>query len=138
MDLTRKLGIRPGGRFAFDNPPVRFGDDLGPMPDGAAEHTLSNENLDCIVMFVKSRADLADSLDRAVRVLAADGSLWVAWPKQLSGYATDVSADVVQAAGMRHRLLDTRRMSINDGWTAMRFIVRLDDREAWSKRSFDE
>ena len=138
MDLTRKLGIRPGGRFAFDNPPVRFTDDLGPLPDGAVALTLSDESLDCIVLFVKSRTDLADSLNQAVRVLDAKGSLWVAWPKQLSGYATDVSADVVQASGMRRRLLDTRRISVNDGWTAMRFIVRLDDREAWSKRSFDE
>ena len=138
MELTRKLGIRPGGRFAFSNPPVRFSDDLGPLPDGAAELTLSDDNLDCIVLFVVSRTDLVDSLEQAVRVLAADGSLWVAWPKLLSGYATDVSAEATQAAGMRHHLLDTRRLSVNDGWTAMRFIVRLDDREAWSKRSFDE
>ena len=62
-------------------------------------------------------------------MLAADGSLWVAWPKQLSGYATDVSAEVAQAAGLGFGLLDTRRLSLNDGWTAMRFIVRLDDRD---------
>ena len=137
MDLTKRLGIRPGGRFATFDPPVRFADDLEPLPDSAVELTLADENLDCIVLFAKTRADLNESLARAVRVLAADGSLWVAWPKQLSGYATDVSAEVVPAAGLRRGLLDTRRLSLNNGWTAMRFIVRLDDRKAWSKRSFD-
>ena len=122
----------------MSNPPVRFGDDLGPLPESATELTLVDENLDCIVLFVKTRSDVADALGKAVRVLAADGNLWIAWPKQLSGYATDVSAEVAQAAGLKHGLLDTRRLSLNDGWTAMRFIVRLDDREAWSKRSFDE
>jgi hypothetical protein len=138
MELIGRLGIRPGGRFAFSDPPVRFSDDLGALPESAVELSLSDDNLDCIVLFAKTRTDLAESLGRAVRVLAADGSLWVAWPKQLSGYATDVSADVAQAAGLSHGLLDTRRLSLNDGWTAMRFIVRLDDRAAWSKRSFDE
>jgi hypothetical protein len=138
MDLIRRLGIGPGGRFAFFNPPVRFRDDLGPLPESASELTLADEDLSCIVLFVKTRSDLADALGKAVRVLAADGSLWLAWPKQLSGYATDVSAEVAQAAGLRHGLLDTRRLSLNDGWTGMRFIVRLDDREAWTKRSFDE
>jgi len=138
MDLIGRLGIRSGGRFAFSDPPVRFGEDLGVLPESAVELSLSDDSLDCIVLFTKTRTDLAESLGRAVRVLAADGSLWVAWPKQLSGYRTDVSAEVAQAAGLGQGLLDTRRMSLNDGWTAMRFIVRLDDREAWSKRSFDE
>ncbi|MBT8166068.1 MAG: DUF3052 family protein [Acidimicrobiia bacterium] len=138
MDLTRRLGIRPGGRFAFSDPPVRFRDDLGPLPESAVELSLGDDDLSCIVLFVKTRSDLSTALGPAVRVLAADGALWIAWPKQLSGYATDVSAEVVQAAGLKHGLLDTRRLSLNDGWTATRFIVRLDDREAWSKRSFDE
>ncbi len=138
MDLARKLGIREGDRLAVEAAPVRFDDDLEPLPADVEHLTVGDTNLDCIVLFVKSRSELGDSLARAVQVIAVTGSLWVAWPKQLSGYSTDISAAVAQAAGLRVGLLDTRRLSLNDGWTAMRFIVRLDDREAWSKRSFDE
>jgi len=138
MDLARTLGIRPGARLAIINPPVRFADDLAPLPPDVAQLSLDDPALDCIVLFVKSRAELTGLLGRAARALAAAGSLWVSWPKQLSGYSTDISAEAVQAAGMGTGLLDSRRMSLNEGWTAMRFIVRLDDRAAWSKRSFDE
>ncbi len=138
MDLVRTLGIRDGARLAIVDPPVRFSEDLGPLPPNVEQLPLDSGDLDCIVVFVKSRAELAAGLAAPVRALAAAGSLWVAWPKQLSGYTTDVSVDAVQAAGMRFGLLDTRRLSLNDAWTALRFIVRLDDREAWSKRSFDE
>ncbi len=138
MDLARTLGIRAGTRLAIVDPPVRFSEDLAPLPPDVVPRSLADGELDCVVVFVKARPGLADLLPDAVRALAPTGSLWLAWPKQLSGYATDLSAEVVQAAGMRYGLLDSRRLSLNEGWTAMRFIVRLDDRETWSKRSFDE
>lgn len=137
MDLARKLDIRAGGRVAVIDPPVRFREDLGPLPPDVEFCSAEEGDVDCIVVFAKTRADLATAMAPAVAAMRATGTLWVAWPKQLSGYATDVSAEVAQAAGMRFGLLDTRRLSLNDGWTALRFIVRLDDREAWSKRSFD-
>ncbi|MBT8202652.1 MAG: DUF3052 family protein [Acidimicrobiia bacterium] len=137
MDLARTFGIREGTRLAVVDAPVRFRDDLGPLIN--VEHVeLDGSPVDCIAVFVKSRDELAARLGDAGRALVADGSLWVAWPKQMSGYATDLSADVVQAAGRRLGLLDVRRLSVNEGWTAMRFIVRMEDRSAWTKRSFDE
>ena len=138
MELARTLGIREGTRLAIVDPPVRFTEDLAPLPAGVESMSLGDADIDCAVVFAKTRDELTDRVAGAVRSLAASGSLWVAWPKQLSGYATDVSAEAVQAAGMRHGLLDTRRLSLNEGWTAIRFIVRWDDRKAWSKRSFDE
>ena len=138
MDLARRLDIRESGRVAVVDPPVRFRDDLEPLPPNVEYCSVEEGDLDCIIVFTKTRADLNAAMIPALTALRATGTLWVAWPKQLSGYATDVSAEVAQAAGMRFGLLDTRRISINDGWTAMRFIVRLDDRESWSKRSFDE
>jgi hypothetical protein len=137
MELARKLDIRESGRVAVIDPPVRFREDLEPLPPDVEYCSVEEGDLDCIVVFAKTRADLAAAMTPAVTAMRPTGSLWVAWPKQLSGYRTDVSPEVAQAAGMRFGLLDTRRLSINDGWTAMRFIVRLDDREAWSKRSFD-
>lgn len=138
MDLARKLGIRPGTRLATIDAPLRFDDDMQPLPPGVEQLTLDDKDLDCIVIFVTSRAEVASAVARVLPCLAATGNVWVAWPKQLSGYSTDMSVEVAQAAGMRFGLLDTRRLSLNDGWTSMRFIVRPDDRAGWSKRSFDK
>jgi hypothetical protein len=138
MELSRKLGIRPNTRLALIDAPGRFREDLEPLPEGVEEADLLEGVLDCIVVFVRTRGELAKATTAAARAMAPSGSLWIAWPKQLSGYTTDVTAEAVQATGLRHGLLDTRRLSVNDAWTAMRFIVRVDDREAWAKRSFDE
>jgi hypothetical protein len=138
MDLSRKLGIRSGMRLAIVDPPGRFREDLEPLPEGVEQVTLEEGALDCIVLFVKTRAELATASAAAVRAMVPACSLWIAWPKQLSGYTTDVTADAVQATGLRHGLLDVGRLAVNEAWTAMRFIVRMDDRAGWAKRSFDE
>lgn len=123
--------------MAFVNAPVRFDGDLAPLPQGVEQLSLRANDLDVIVIFSKSRADLADRIGVAVRHLAADGGLWVSWPKPLSGYATDLQSNVAQAIGLATGLVDNKVASFNDGWTGMRFVVRVADREAWSKRSFD-
>ena len=138
MELARRLGIRPGTRLSIVNPPGRFQEDLAPLPEAVEQVAVEEGDLDCIVLFVKARDDLTRSLPAAVRNMKPECSLWLAWPKQLSGYATDLTAEVIQAAGMRYGLLDARRLSLGDAWTGMRFIVRWDDRKAWAKRSFDE
>ncbi len=102
-----------------------------------AQLSLRAKDLDVIVIFSKSRADLADRMGVAVRHLAANGGLWISWPKPLSGYATDVESNVAQAVGLATGLVDNKVASFNDGWTGMRFVVRAADRDAWSKRSFD-
>ncbi len=136
MDLARTLGVRAGARLAIVDPPVRFGEDLQ-LPADVESLTLEDRDLDCVILFIKDRTTLPSTVASAARVLAPTGTLWVAWPKQLSGYNTDMNGEAVQASGLRSGLLDTRRLSPNDGWTAMRFIVRVDDRDGWSKRSFD-
>lgn len=138
MELARRLGIRSGTRLAIVDPPGRFREDIEPLPEDVAMVDVADGELDCIVLFVTSRDALRATTASAARSMVASGSLWIAWPKQLSGYTTDVTAEAVQAAGLRCGMLDTRRLSLNDAWTGMRFIVRMDDRETWAKRSFDE
>jgi len=135
--LVRKLGITEGARVAFVNPPVRFEEDLAPLPPGVEQLSLRAKNLDVIVIFAKTRSELAERMDMAVRHLVADGGLWISWPKPLSGYATDLQSNVAQAVGLATGLVDNKVASFNDAWTGMRFVVRVADRAAWSKRSFD-
>ena len=135
--LATKLGIKEGARVAFVNPPVRFEEDLAPLPPGVEQLTLRAKDLDVIVIFAKSRSELAERVNVATRHLAADGGLWISWPKPLSGYTTDLQSNVAQAIGLVTGLVDNKVASFNDAWTGMRFVVRVADRAAWSKRSFD-
>ena len=135
--LAKKLGIKEGARVAFVNPPVRFEEDVAPLPPGVEQLALRAKDLDVIVIFAKSRSELAERVNVATRHLAADGGLWISWPKPLSGYTTDLQSNVAQAIGLVTGLVDNKVASFNDAWTGMCFVVRVADREAWSKRSFD-
>ena len=135
--LAKKLGIKEGARVAFVNPPVRFEEDVAPLPAGVEQLSLRAKDLDVIVVFAKSKSELADRMGVATRHLAADGGLWISWPKPLSGYSTDLHSNFAQAIGLATGLVDNKVASFNVAWTGMRFVVRVVDREAWSKRSFD-
>jgi hypothetical protein len=68
-------------------------------------------------------AALRDTLD------PADG-LWVAWPKKAAGIDTDLDFDAVQRTGLDAGLVDNKSCAIDELWQAVRFVRRLEDREA--------
>ena len=128
--LARKLGIRAGAELALLDAPDRFLDALAPLPDavGVRRQVEGQGRVDVLVLFVTSLARLDARFEAASRVLAADGGLWVAWPKKASGRPTDLDFTTVQAVGLEAGLVDNKSCAIDEVWTALRFVVRLADR----------
>jgi hypothetical protein len=54
--------------------------------------------------------------------------LWVAWPKKSSGVSTDLRFEVVQSIGLAGGLVDTKICAIDEVWSGLRFVIRLQDR----------
>jgi hypothetical protein len=54
--------------------------------------------------------------------------LWLAWPKQTSGVATDLTEDVVCRIGLAGGLVDVKVCAISDVWSGLKFVRRLRDR----------
>jgi hypothetical protein len=119
--LPRKLGIGDDSRVALVDAPEGFADRLGiePRRRGA---------LDVIVLFATRKGELTRSFAALARRLTPAGGLWVAWPKKSSGVDTDLSFQVVQDVGLRAGLVDNKSCSIDETWSAARFVVRLEDR----------
>jgi hypothetical protein len=83
-----------------------------------------------VVFFTTSR----DTLERRFEALKAtldpaDG-LWIAWPKKAARIEGDLDFDAVQQIGLAHGLVDNKSASIDESWQALRFVYRLDDRQA--------
>ena len=74
-------------------------DPRGPA-DGCHVRPDARGRLDVIVFFVTRRAELVRRFPGFARALESDGGLWVAWPKQTSGVATDLGFDAVQSVGL--------------------------------------
>jgi hypothetical protein len=124
--LVAKLGIKPGARLQFVNPPADFSETLGHVPEGVTRP--SRGSLDFAMLFVTKRTDLARRFPGVRDRLASNGMLWVAWPKQSSGAPTDLTENVVRATGLQLGLVDVKVCAIDATWSGLKFVRRLSDR----------
>jgi hypothetical protein len=128
--LWKKLGIREGSRVLLANAPPGFTDALAPMPGGATLLSRSGRDLDVIVVFGTVFADLARRFATLKPSLAADGRLWVAWPKKASKVPTDIGFAQAHGLGLDAGLVDNKSASIDDVFQGLQFVYRKSDRPA--------
>ena len=133
--LARKLGIKPGALVALlpgsGEAALRTAEVLrAQVAPGVRLRTdlRVREAHDVVVIFVRSEAALRDLFERARRRLAVDGGLWVAWPKQSSPLAGPLRDANVRAHGLASGLVDNKVCAIDEDWSGLRFVVRLEDR----------
>ena len=128
--LRKKLGIKSGHRVALVAAPSSFLDVLGDLPEGVriVRGFRGSKSFDVIVWFVKRRSDLGKRFSSIAGRLDPAGGLWVAWPKQASGVATDVNGNTVREAVLDSGLVDNKICAIDETWSGLRGVVRLKDR----------
>ncbi len=126
--LIRKLGIKDGFRFALVNAPEGFAHDLGPVPLTAIEVGKSAKEVDFILVFSKSEQSLRKTFQKLATRLKPNGMIWVSWPKKSSGLVTDLSFGNVQRIGLDAGLVDVKICAVNEIWSGLKFVYRLQDR----------
>lgn len=85
-------------------------------------------SLDFAMVFTRSRAQLTKEFSRLAKLLAPAGMLWVSWPKKSSGFATDVSENIVREIGLQAGLVDVKVCAVTDVWSGLKFVRRMKDR----------
>ena len=131
MPLPRKLGLRAGQRVALTGAPSFIAELVAsttgtkPLPRGT---------IDVSLLFATRAATLRSEVYRLEKRLAPDGMLWLAWPKKSSGVSTDLSFESAQRAGLDAGLVDTKICAIDETWSGLKFVRRLADRGATTKR----
>jgi hypothetical protein len=126
--LAKKLGIKEGHRVAFPSAPQGFTELLGGLPEGVSIKSRASGPLDVIVFFTRRRADLQRRLPALRRAMDAAAGLWIAWPKRSSGVETDMTEDVARELGLANRLVDNKVAAIDETWSGLRLVIRLQDR----------
>jgi hypothetical protein len=119
--LPKKLGVKPGHRVSFVNAPAGFADRFYDVDVKARLRA----PLDVIVLFANSERELVRRLPAAVRALADDGGLWIAWPKRSSGVATDLNENRLRELILDDVLVDNKVCAIDEIWSGLRFVYRL-------------
>ena len=108
--------------------PEDFADTLGELPAGVIQVPPSAGEVDCVVLFVLSAADLRTRFVPLAKRLSPAGGLWVAWPKKAAKLPTDLGFDTVQSVGLAAGLVDNKVCAIDATWSALRFVIRVADR----------
>jgi len=128
--LPKKLGIDAGDRLAVVSAPRGYPKALGPLPPDVLVRDSARGRNDVIVFFAARRAELARRFDAFARALVDDGGLWIAWPKKSSGVITDLDEDTIRQIGLAAGLVDNKVCAIDDTWSGLRFVHRVDRRGA--------
>jgi len=126
--LVKKLGIKSGLNIAFVNPPADFVPGLDLPAETDVCSASSRQPLDFVLLFVKSRQELAAKFSPTAARLKPDGMLWVSWPKKASGVKTDLTDNVVRELGLSEGLVDVKVCAVDEVWSGLKFVFRLKDR----------
>ena len=118
--LVKKLGIKPGARVQLLNTPSGF--DISELV--AEARTVRAGKVDFALLFAKSAAELKKALAPLQERVAGGGMAWVAWPKQASGMATDLSENVVREIGLPLGWVDVKVCAIDETWSGLKFYRR--------------
>jgi hypothetical protein len=120
--LARKLGIAEGERLGLLAAPDGFA--IPELPGGVEVRTQARGPFGVIVSFHTERRDLARRLPALMKALDVDGGLWIAWPKQASGLATDITENIVRDVALPTGLVDNKVCAIDDTWSGLRLVLR--------------
>ena len=122
--LAKKLGIRAGANVLLLGAPLGFERKLGELPDGVKLGKRAHGKGNLILLFATSQADLRRRFPVARRAMADRASMWIAWPKQASGVATDLREPHVRAFGLAAGLVDYKVCAIDATWSGLLFTDR--------------
>ena len=147
--LAKKLGIRRGHRVWLAGCPDNLLEQLEPLPDDVVvrgtnrsgglhepvepgealeEESMPPGRFDVILLFCLDEDTLRRHLGSAIRRMRWTGGLWVCWPKRTSDLHGDLAREEVREVGLASGLVDNKVCAVDDDWSALRFVVRREDR----------
>ncbi|MGE5379651.1 MAG: hypothetical protein ACM3NT_01140 [Methylocystaceae bacterium] len=120
FSLTQKLGFDQPGTVLLINSPEQFSQML--TAEGISYDISATGVYRKVIFFVLSRQEAEHLAAGAVHALAADGWLWLAYPKGTSKrYKVDINRDRAWDILKPYDYEPVSQVAIDEDWTAMRF-----------------
>jgi hypothetical protein len=82
-----------------------------------------------IHLFTASRRVLRAKLPAFRKIVAADGIIWISWPKKNSGVTTDLTEDGVREVALPLGLVDIKVCAVDETWSGLKLMIRRELRE---------
>ncbi len=139
--LARKLGIRQGDVICLVDAPADLPEKLAPLPSGArlerwdgrpttgkGADGRGSDRFDVVLLFCPDGDALRRRFRHAVSRLRWTGGLWACWPKKSSPLHVDLAREEVREVGLETGLVDNKVCAVDEDWSGLRFVVRVEDR----------
>jgi hypothetical protein len=126
--LSDKLGIKSGTRVIALGAPSSYKASLQPLPQGATLETRLSPHAAFVHRFIGWRKELVADFPELADALADEGTLWISWPKITSGVESDLTENVIRDLGLQLGLVDVKVCAIDDVWSGLKFVRRVENR----------
>ncbi|MBA4406895.1 DUF3052 domain-containing protein [bacterium] len=126
--LHEKLGIKEGFEIKLINEPENFFISLDGIRTKVHFQKILKQPVDMIHLFTRSKKELLVEFPVLKNFIRTNGMLWVSWPKKSSSYVSDLNENFVREIGLVNGLVDTKICSIDESWSALKFVYRKEDR----------
>jgi len=128
--LAQKLGIKPGAEVVLLGGPPGYRKLLAPLPKGVSFRDKPHTGSSFVHLFVSERRMLEKELMRLRKLLADTGTLWVSWPKKVSGVATDITEDVIREVCLPLGFVDVKVCAVDETWSGLKLMIRRENRKS--------
>ena len=122
--LVQKLGFARGMRVWFHDMPESVRGEIDPDVEGLEEQLAASSGLQAAHIFVTAREDLERQIAALRELIAANGFIWVSWPKQAAKVDTDITEDVIREIALPSGLVDVKVCAVDDTWSGLKLVVR--------------
>lgn len=121
--LAKKLGLKEGGALWVKGMPESVREDIEAeiCPRYVARAV---KDLAAAHLFHTSAAKLEADLKKLRPLLAADGQVWVSWPKKAAKVATDITEDTIRKIALPMGYVDVKVCAVDETWSGLRLVIR--------------
>lgn len=131
--LLRKLEYKPGMAVGHWPEEILYGSLIRsgwqPVSDPPVEKVL-----DLIHVFCPDQMTLENQFLRWKAAMKENGRMWISWPKRSSRVPSDLDENILRDYGLANGLVDVKVASVNEIWSALKFVYRLQDRSGYAPR----
>jgi len=126
--LAKKLGVKDGQKIWHLAMPAQVLDEI--LAGGAMPRVLRSPSagLGMAHIFVTDRSVLRRELKRLRGLIAADGVVWVSWPKKAAKIQADVTENVVRAEALPLGFVDVKVCAVDAIWSGLKLVIRKSER----------
>ncbi len=122
--LAKKLGLKPGLTLWTHALPESVATEVA----DAGHRLLADPvaGMDAAHIFTTEAAQLAVLLADLRHTIAADGFVWVSWPKKASKRPTDITEDTIRNVALPMGWVDVKVCAVDAIWSGLKLVIRKD------------